>query len=319
MRRLFEISMFTTLAFGLLAALPGLANAADCSNQAGVTVQVLGSGGPIADDARASTSYLVWQDGASRALIDAGGGAFLRFGEAGAKFTDLDFIGLSHFHADHSSDLPALLKSGWFARRTRPLTLAGPGPGGPFPGLGTYLNSLFARDSGAYGYLSGYLDGSDGFPQLLPVEVATGDPAAVDAIATAGVADLSVSALPVPHAIVPTLAFRLSIGGQEIVFASDQNGSNPAFTDFARGADLLVMHMVIPGDAEGVALKLHATPARIGEIARDAEAKQLLLSHFMARSLQDLDGNVRAVRESYQGPVLVAQDLACFEVGDRAD
>ena len=77
--------------------------------------------GPIADDARASTGYIVWIDGRSRVLVDTGGGTFLRFGEAGASFVDLDFVGLSHFHTDHSADFPALLKSGNFSGREEPL------------------------------------------------------------------------------------------------------------------------------------------------------------------------------------------------------
>src|SRR5210317_1010316 len=99
---------------------------AACPAPTGVSLQVLGSGGPIADDGRASSSYLVWLDGKARVLIDAGGGSFLRFGEAGAAFTDLDFIGLSHLHTDHSAALPALLKSGNFSGRERPLPIAGP-------------------------------------------------------------------------------------------------------------------------------------------------------------------------------------------------
>ena len=77
-----------------------------CPALEGVAVQVLGSGGPIADDDRASTGYIVWVDGQSRVLIDAGGGTFLRFGEAGANFAQLDLVGLSHFHTDHSADFP---------------------------------------------------------------------------------------------------------------------------------------------------------------------------------------------------------------------
>ena len=34
---------------------------------------------------RASTSYLLWVDSKPAILVDAGGGAFLRFGQAGAK------------------------------------------------------------------------------------------------------------------------------------------------------------------------------------------------------------------------------------------
>ncbi|MDH3622059.1 MAG: MBL fold metallo-hydrolase, partial [Gammaproteobacteria bacterium] len=72
-----------------------------CAQPGEVALQVLGSGGPIADDGRASSAYLVWVDGRARVLIDAGGGSFLRFGEAGARFEDLDFVGLSHLHTDH--------------------------------------------------------------------------------------------------------------------------------------------------------------------------------------------------------------------------
>ena len=97
------------------AALSYAGPAQQCPPPQGVALQVLGSGGPIADDARASSAYLVWVDGKSRVLIDSGGGAFLRFGEAQANFSELEFIGLSHFHTDHSADFPALLKSGYLS------------------------------------------------------------------------------------------------------------------------------------------------------------------------------------------------------------
>jgi hypothetical protein len=45
-----------------------------------VAVQILGSGGPIINRDRASTSYLLWIDAQAKILVDMGGGAFLRFG-----------------------------------------------------------------------------------------------------------------------------------------------------------------------------------------------------------------------------------------------
>jgi ribonuclease BN (tRNA processing enzyme) len=278
-----------------------------------VALQVLGSGGPIADDGRASSGYIVWVDGQSRVLIDAGGGTFLRFGEAGADFAELDFVGLSHFHTDHSADFPALLKSGNFSPRERPLPLAGPGAGGPFPGLVSYMTSLLDPDSGAYGYLSGYLYGSGGLVKLEPVEVSREQTAAVRVFGEDD-GEITVDALPVPHGIVPALGFRVHARDATIVFASDQNGSNPAFIDFAEGATALVMHMPIPEGATGGALKLHALPGRIGTIASEASAETLVLSHFMARSLQDLAGNVNLVREGFGGEIVVAQDLACINL-----
>ena len=299
-------NIFLSLAGLGLAAAAGAAPADACQDSQGVVLQVLGSGGPIADDGRASSGYLVWVDGRARVLIDAGGGTFLRFGEAAAAFTDLDFVGLSHFHTDHSADFAALLKSGNFSGRERHLPVAGPGGDGPFPGLDAWLQALLARDGGAYGYLGSYLDGKGSTVALSPHEVSAG-----------GVVDVfrgervTVEAMRVPHGIVPALAFRVSVGDEVLVFASDQNGGDAGFLDFAQGASILVMHMVVPESARGVGRRLHAPPSVIGAIAAGAGAGKLVLSHFMARSLRDLGTNVALVRKAYDGEIVLAEDLGC--------
>lgn len=299
----------------LLFAMSLSAQAAEtqsCS-PSGTQLQILGSGGPVADDERASAAYLVWISGKSRVLIDAGGGVFLRFAEAGANFSDLDMIGISHFHADHSAGLPALLKSGYFARRTRDLTVSGPDGGGPFPGLHDYLNRMLDDESGAYGYLSGYLDGSGGLPALDQREISSGQQGAQSVYGEPG-DNIVVEAMHVPHGIVPALAYRVSVGDHSVVFASDQNGSNEHFVDFAKDATVLVMHMPVPEGVTGVGRKLHAPPGVIGEIASAANVETLVLSHFMARSLGELDKHVSIVRSGFEGPVIVANDLDCIAV-----
>lgn len=316
-----------------------------CPPAEGVALQVLGSGGPIADDSRASSGYVLWHDGYARALIDTGGGVALRFAESGADFADLDAILLSHLHADHSADLPALLKSGVFSSRERSLVLAGPPAGGnarvSFPSLEDYVASLLQPESGAYGYLGGYLDGSDGLPYLRLAmiedlfededdeegenddEEEGGDPgddipadAAWDEldVTTISLRDsaLRISALPVGHGPVPAVAYRIEVAGHTIVFAGDQDGRSDDLAFFARGADLLVLHMPIPEGAGTAALALHAAPSRLGEIASSSGTQRVLLSHFMQRSLRNLAENVAAMREEYAGEILIADDLACF-------
>ena len=55
-----------------LLSLSACADATDlCADAGGVALQILGSGGPIADDGRASTAYIIWADGRSKILIDA--------------------------------------------------------------------------------------------------------------------------------------------------------------------------------------------------------------------------------------------------------
>jgi len=289
---------------------PILANT--CNDLDGIRLQVLGSGGPIADDARASSAYLVWIDGQSRVMVDAGGGAFLRFGEAGAVFSELDIIAISHFHTDHSADLVTLLKTGFFSPRQRPLAVSGPDAGGPFPSLVDYLDSNIGKGN-AYGYLSGYLDGSGGLVKLLPTTI---DPSSRDMITVfeSDDGEFELTATGVPHGIVPAIAYRLQIEDRHIVFASDQNGNDDSFIDFARDADVLVMHMVVPEDAAGAMRALHAPPSRIGEIAAAAGAGRLVLSHFMARSLASMEENIQRVRQEFAGEIIVAADLMCLAI-----
>jgi len=212
-----------------LARWPSGSAAGACGEQ-GVAVQVLGSGGPIADDGRASSGYLVWIDGHARLLVDAGGGTFLRFGEAGASIADLDVICLTHLHTDHAADVPALLKGGYFSDRTRSLPIVGPTGRGVFPGTAAFLQRLFAR--------------------------------------------------------------------------------------MIRGADLLVMAHAIPQQAGQGARDLHATPDAIGRRAAEAQVHSLLLSHLMARSLAHLPESQAIIRRHYAGPLRVAEDLMCIDLGE---
>ncbi|MEP6483709.1 MAG: MBL fold metallo-hydrolase [Rudaea sp.] len=285
-----------------------------CANAAasgcdGIAVQVLGSGGPIPNGARASSGYLVWIDGHSRVLVDAGGGTFLRFGESGAALADLNLIALTHFHADHVADVPALVKAGFFSDRKAPLPISGPGEGGEFPGLKHFLASEFTAHDGAFGYLSGALDGSDGMFRLVPIEVPLPRENVQLILDTA---EIKVIAAPVTHGPVPALGYLVKARDKTIAFSGDQNGNNPIFWKMIDHADVLVVHMAIPEKADAVASKLHATPSSIGQHANEAHVGQVVLSHLMPRSLANLDENVALVRGEYRGKVTVASDLQCF-------
>ena len=117
----------------------------------------------------------------------------------------------------------------------------------------------------------------------------------------------------VPHGPVPALSYRIRIGPKSIVFSGDQNGNSDAFIDFARGTDVLVMHMPVPENIGGVGRNLHAPPSLIGKIAAETGSGKLVLSHFMARSLENLEENLIQVRSQFSGPLISADDLDCVE------
>ena len=85
------------LSLAAVAATSKLAKGGACQT-ASLALQVLGSGGPEFDDQRASSSYLIWQNGKARVLIDIGGGAALRFEQSGANIEDLSAIVFTHLH-----------------------------------------------------------------------------------------------------------------------------------------------------------------------------------------------------------------------------
>jgi len=185
------------------------AAAQSCGSQ-GIAVQVLGSGGPELQDKRASSSYLVWENGQARVLIDAGGGSALRFGESGAQMSQLDVILFSHFHVDHSGDFAALIKSSWFEDRKRPLAIYGPQGNGFMPSTTEFVSDLFGAKQGAYRYLSElFVPGEQGSYKLQPHVVVVGS----TPVAVFRSGDLAVSAVRVVHAAVPALAWRVEAGG----------------------------------------------------------------------------------------------------------
>ncbi len=308
------MTRFKRLALAMIipAALAGCAAPAKAECMAPVAVQILGSGGPIAEGDRAGTSAIVWIGGKAALVVDAGSGAFVRYGESGAKFTDHQAILITHFHADHVADLDAVLNSGGFANRAASLPIAGPSGDDLFPGIKDHLTALFDERNGAFRYLSGYLDGRYGLPMLEPKEI---DVAIRELQPVFQQGDLKVSAIAVHHGDLPALAYLVETGGKSVIFAGDQSFLSNEFVETFRNfkPDVLVMHNVIP-EGDGQPRGLHRQPVSIGEAAAAIQPKKLVLAHNMKRALVRQPEGEAAIRKHYSGPLQVADDLDCFQL-----
>jgi ribonuclease BN (tRNA processing enzyme) len=239
----------------------------------------------------------------ARILVDVGGGAFLRFGQAQARLSDLSLIAISHLHPDHVSDLPALL---WLSNQTRkePLPIAGPSGNDVVPSFPAFLSRLFDQKTGAFQVLGGTLGGTGGGVRLdiSVVDVTKGEPSIV--LDRQG---LTVTALGIPHGNIPALAYRVLAGDVSIVFSTDQTGTNPRFIEFARGANVLVMHLATAASDS----PLHASPAVVGRVARDAGVGRLIVGHI---GQFDLEPAIAEVKRYFSGPLTVGADLQCTSV-----
>lgn len=295
--------IFLILLFGLFS----MSSNAGCGEK-GVWLQVLGSGGPEIGDKRASSSYVIWHDGKAKILIDTGSGSMLNFEKSGANLENLDAVLLTHLHVDHSADLPTLIKASFFTSRTQDLTIFGPSGNARMPSTTSFIQSLFGSN-GAYRYLSGYLDGSSAYT-VRPYDVDINSRQEQTVLKNKL---YQITAVPTHHGPIPAVAWQIIIADKKIIFSGDMNNDHNTLAHLARNADLMIAHHAIPTGARGVARNLHMPPAVIGQVAAQANVKQLVLSHHMLRTLDQTQGSQTQIRKRYVGPLHFANDLQCFK------
>ncbi|MGY6278187.1 MBL fold metallo-hydrolase [Methylomonas sp. MgM2] len=279
------------------------------ANEAALSVRVLGSGGPELSDQRASTSYLISLNGKARVLLDTGPGSSLHFESSGANFNSIDALLYSHLHVDHSADLPAYIKAGYFSGRNRDLPVYGPDGNAVMPSTAEFVEGLFG-DRGVYRYLREYfVPGVSGAYKLKVHNVVTPNDGLRSVRLTP---DINATAVNVPHGPIPALAWRVESEDCAVTFTGDTNRPGTGLTKLAHRSDLLIAHHAVPEHAAEVALSLHMPPSAIGKLAADAGVKRLVLSHRMQRTRNSEAETLKIIRTHFAGPVEFAEDEAVY-------
>jgi ribonuclease BN (tRNA processing enzyme) len=265
---------------------------------------VLGSGGPRATG-RGETSYIVLIAGVPRVLVDAGSGAFVEIGKLNLDLDKMDVVLLTHLHIDHSADLPSVFNARSLSS-DGPITyhVFGPDAGGEFPSTTKFLHLIFNR-GGIYEYQRSFgveeaIDGKD---------LATALNTPEKEIFSEG--DLHVREIATHHGDCPSVGYRVEFKDQSITFSGDMDASALAnLEQLAKDTNLLVVHAAIldPPDTPAILLTLHTPPKQLGEAAKTANAKHLLLSHIPP-VVEDRSADVlRSIHASYAGAVEFAHD-----------
>ena len=275
----------------------------------GVAVQVLGSGGPEMRG-RASAGYLIWHQGKARVLIDAGGGTALRFGESGARMSDLDVVLFTHLHSDHSADFPVLIKSAHFEPRKQNLPVLGPPGTELIPSVSEFVDLLFAPGKGIYRYLG--KQGDEISFQVEPRVLALESKEVRQVFESPR---LRIFAAVVIHAKIPALAYRVEIDGKRVTFSGDTNGNNGNLENLAAQSDMFVAHHAIDEGFHLGERSLHMPPDVIGKISATAGVRQLILSHRRPETLSKEAATQKIIESEFKGPLLFANDLDCFPLG----
>lgn len=296
----------------LAAACLGAQPAAARAPTAPLELVVLGSGGPGATG-RAASCYLVLVDGKARILVDAGPGAFARLGEARLSLSDTDIVLLTHLHVDHVGELPGLIKARAVSSAD-PVSFEVWGPAGTgrshegayFPSTSRFLGLLFGPQ-GAFAYLRDF---------AAPVSIHAHDIAAQlrsDPVPQVVFNEngLVIKAIAGHHGDAPAVIYRIDHAGKSITFSGDIDAKGlPGLRNIATASDLLVFNSVVldPPGSPAILYTLHTPPRAIGELARAAGVRSLLLSHISPAVEENRDAVLASIRRSYQGPVSLAAD-----------
>lgn len=311
--------MLRFLFIGLSILIPLSVANATCPTK-GIQLQVLGSGGPDLTTNRAASSYLIWIDGKARAMVDAGSNSTLRFGESGARFSDLDFIALSRLQADHTGGLPALVRAAQYGKRKRPLPIFGPDGNKFMPSTVAFIRTLFDQKRGAWRDLGEVLSplGKQGYrlqPHDIRTSIKKGKPQLKNVKKTNPVflnSDMRLSAAPVIHGNTPTLAWRLQTKGKTIVFTSEADSGSDKLPALARGANTLVVHLSADELRHDGKLDFLKSAQNAGQIAHSTGAKRLIISRRLQATLGHEQEMLAAIQKTFHGEVHFANDLSCF-------
>jgi ribonuclease BN (tRNA processing enzyme) len=273
---------------------------------------VLGSGGPGATG-RAASSYLVLIAGIPRILVDAGPGAFARLGEAKMSLAQTDMVLLTHLHIDHAGELPGLFKARAVSN-SDPMVFTVWGPEGSrrqnhgayFPSTSRFLQLLFGP-AGAFAYLSDFSAPMTIHAHDIPA--LAGAPAMPHTIFGQG--NLTITAIAGHHGDAPAVIYRIDYAGKSVTFSGDIDAAGlPNLRSIARRTDLLVFNSAVldPPDSPAVLYTLHTPPRAIGKLAKEAEVRELLLSHVSPATEEMHDAVLKSIRENYTGPATLAED-----------
>jgi ribonuclease Z len=278
-----------------------------------------GTGGSVPAARRGLPAILV-RRGGDRLLFDCGEGTQRQLVRS-VGLVDMDVVFVTHFHADHWLGLPGMLKSFALREREQPLTVYGP----------RGLTDLMGLMRGVYGRLPYRLE----IVELEPAQTVAREGYLIAAIPVSHRAQSSFGyALveePRPGHFDAQLAEQLGVSpgpdfgrlqrgetvggvapeqvmgptreGRKIVLSGDTEPCE-ALTIAAHRSDVLVHEATFAEEeSERARQTAHSTARQAGEVARDAEARLLALTHISTRYAGgELRDEARAVFPATEAP-----------------
>jgi len=230
----------------------------------------------------------------TKLLFDLGAGTMRRLLEAGTTISEISYLFFSHLHPDHTGEfVPFLFATKYpetYRRRTS-FVIAGA------RGFKNFYDDL----KKVYGH---WIELEDNLLNLIELDNTAPDRLSLKVF--------DVETMPMEH-IESSIGFRITTPvGTSVVYTGDTDLCDNAVT-LDRNADLLICGSALP---DGMKVPGHLTPSLAGEIATQANAKRLVLTHFYPEC--DMIEIEAECRKTYHGPLILAEDLMQMKVENSA-
>ena len=315
-------------AVAAFALLVGVGYAAQ-RGQSGSTFIVLGTAsGPNSEAARAQPANALLVGG-QLYLVDAGDGAVAQLAKANLRLNAVRGVFLSHLHFDHTAGMLAVIGLRMQLETRGTLRVYGP------PGTTTFINGLLAASAPAM--RAGYGIPGQGWSADIQVEELTdGSELTIDGFKVTA-AENSHFSMPEGNTDRPegiSLSYRFDLRDRSIVYTGD-TGPSKAVVALSRGADLLVSEMIDvdrvlaslrpAGARAGVANPTsggfewhmhahHMTPGQVGELAKAAEVKRVVVTHFAPNPTDPEQARryLDVIHAHFEGDVQLGADLGRY-------
>jgi ribonuclease Z len=290
---------------------------ADTGAKSDFRVTLLGTGIPVPQPDRLGPATLV-EAGGQKLLFDAGRGATIRLFQLRVPLREVGPLFLTHFHSDHTAGIPDVWLSGWlggpWARRVTPFRVVGP----------TGTKDLMANLERAYAADIKIRTADEKYP-------AEGIRVIAEEFTVSGVVydkdGVRVTAFEVDHGdlIKPAYGYRIDYDGRSVVISGDTRFDKNVIK-YGTGAHVLIHEVAavrpeLLKDAQVQRVMAHHTsPQEAGRVFQLARPQLAVYTHLVllarpgvaAVTAEEL---IAQTRETYDGPLVVGEDLMTFKVG----
>ncbi len=284
-------------------------------------ITVVGSGNPPVRRGQASTSLLVQLGNGDNFIIDSGGGTVPALWSLRIPLATLDKLFVTHLHLDHIGGILNLWDSMGWARNT-PLHVWGASGSTPELGVAAFVDNI--TKAGAWHTRSKTGIVASGGMKMVAHEFDSQQFTPENPLALVyNENGVKIYAFPVDHILIGAVGYRLEWDGLSMAYTGDSIPTTFE-AEQAKGVDVFLHELFIDAptfsEKNNMPLKIaenvideHTPADMLGRVFSIAKPRLGVGTHYFTNEYT-VDSAFAGITSTYNGPVVIAQDLMVINV-----